>query len=191
MSKGINNFGTIACRQARKAFSALIEQSASSRVTPIRQKLTVTERAAAERHLQTCERCALEYRLLGLSQSAMNAAAAPEAITPDEDFFKALRARIARGDKRAWQQRADESWSAALLLTSRQLLPAMAMLLLLIIGATLLWNISPPSPQGPPVTGQIPKRERIVLNDIYDVPPPTTDDVLETLVAVEEKENGK
>jgi len=190
MSNGINNKGAIACRQARNFFPALIEHPANSRVVPIRQKLSVTERAAAERHLQTCERCATEYRLLALSHRAMDAAAAPEAVTPDEDFFKALRARLARGEAPSWQKPSDESWSAALLLTSRQLIPAMAMLLLLIIGATVLWNTSATNSPGP-VTSQIPRRERIVLNDIYDVPPPTADDVLETLVAVEEKENGK
>ncbi|HKP85079.1 MAG TPA: hypothetical protein VJZ26_03215 [Blastocatellia bacterium] len=191
MSNGLSNTGTIACRQARKTFPALIEQSADSRVVPIRRKLTVTERAAAERHLQTCGRCAGEYRLLTLSHAAMDAAAAPEAVTPDEDFFKALRAAIARGEKGAWHQRTDESWTAALALTARQLIPAMAMLLLLIIGATMLWSNTPNVAPKTTITSQIPRRERIVLNDIYDVPPPTADDVLETLVAVEEKENGK
>ncbi|HST23124.1 MAG TPA: hypothetical protein VLR90_18515 [Blastocatellia bacterium] len=188
MSKGSNE-PTIVCRQARKNFSALIE---SSRVAPIREKLSVTERAATNRHLQTCERCASEYRLFALGRAAMDQAAATEAITPGEDFFKALRARIARGPERAGPERVDESWSAALLLTSRQLIPAMAMLLLIIIGATLVSNIyGSASNKIPTASNQIPRRERIIFNDVYDVPAPTADDVLETLVAVEEKENAK
>ena len=187
MSKGSNE-PTIVCRQARKCFPALIE---GGRVVPIREKLSVTERAAAHRHLQTCERCAGEYRLFALSRTAIDTAAAAEVITPGEDFFKALRARIARGPERA-VERADESWAAAMLLTARQLIPAMAMLLLIIIGATLAWNISESaSSERPTASNQIPRRERIVFNDVYDVPAATADDVLETLVAVEEKENAK
>ena len=188
MSKGINE-PTIVCRQARKSFPALIE---GSRVVPIREKLSVTERAATHRHLQTCERCAGEYRLFALSRAAMDGAAAAEVITPGEDFFKALRARIARGPERAGLERVDESWAAALMLTARQLIPAMAMLLLIIIGATLASNIrESASNNRPTAANQIPRRERIVFNDVYDVPAPTADDVLETLVAVEEKENAK
>lgn len=188
MSKG-NNEPTIVCRQARKIFPALIE---GNRVAPIREKLSVTERAAAQRHLQTCERCASEYRLFALGRAAMDHAAATEVITPGEDFFKSLRARIARGPERAGPERVDESWAAALMLTARQLIPAMAMLLLIIIGATLVSNIyESTSNKRPTASNQIPRRERIVFNDVYDVPAPTADDVLETLVAVEEKENAK
>ena len=70
MSKGSNE-PTIVCRRARKNFSALIE---GSRVAPIREKLSVTERAAAQRHLQTCRRCAGEYRLFALGRAAMDQA---------------------------------------------------------------------------------------------------------------------
>ena len=187
MSKGINNEATIGCKQARKSFPALVEQP----LARIKETLSVTERAAAERQLQTCERCALEYKLFQLSHAAMNAAASPEAVIPGEDFFKAVRAEIARGQRVSAVERADETWSAALLLTARQLIPAMAMLLLLIIGATLAWNSSPSQVIPATAQNQIPRREQILLNDVYDVPAPTADDVLETLVAVEEKENGK
>jgi hypothetical protein len=191
MTEGNDNYSTIACRQARKRFPDLIERSSSSRATPFQQKLSVTERAAAERHLQTCKRCATEYRIYALGRAAMDAAASPETIRPDNDFFKAVRANIARGEKPAAMERADEPWSSALLLTARQMIPAMAMLLLLIIGATMLWKSSTTNAPPTTITSQIPRRERIVLNDIYDVPAPTADDVLETLVTVEEKENGK
>jgi hypothetical protein len=68
----------------------------------------------------------------------------------------------------------------------------MAVLLLIIVGATLVWNIPESnSKKRPTASNQIPRRERIVFNDVYDVPAATADDVLETLVAVEEKENAK
>ncbi len=173
----------IVCRQARKRFAALDERAAATH-------MSVTERAATNLHVQACSRCALEYRLFVLQRAALDAAAA-EPITPDEDFFRALRARIARGPALSLSRAPDESWAAALLVTARQLVPAMAVLLLLMVGATLLWN--PPTPETSQVTNQaaVRPRERVVFPDMYDYPEPTRDDVLETLVAAEEKENGK
>lgn len=174
----------IVCRQARKQFGALDERARAS------TSMSVTGRAATNRHVQTCSRCALEYRLFVLQRAAFDAAAASEPITPDEDFFRALRARIARGPALSTSRRADESWAAALLVTARQLVPVMAVLLLLMVGATLLWN--QPSPDTNQVSqAAVRPRERVVFPDMYDYPEPTRDDVLETLVAVEEKENGK
>ena len=71
-----------------------------------------------------------------------------------------------------------------MLVTARQLLPAMAVLLLLMVGATLFWR-QPPTLE----TSQaaVRPRERVVFSDMYDYPAPTRDDVLETLVAIEEK----
>jgi hypothetical protein len=63
----------------------------------------------------------------------------------------------------------------------------MAMLLALIIGATLLWNRTSTTTDQTALR----PRDRILFNDIYDYPAPTQDDVLESLVAVEEKENGQ
>lgn len=163
----------ISCRQARKQFAAL---SASPSV------MDLTEHAA-DRHLQACSRCALEYRLFNLQRATLDAAASSEPFTPDEDFFRLIRARIARGPELSTSRPSDESWSAAMLLTARQLVPAMAVLLLLIIGATLLWN----QPPGDSSQATVRPRERVVFSDIYDYPAPTRDDVLETLVAVEEK----
>ena len=101
-------------------------------------------------------------------------------------FFRALRARIARGPELS-PPRAEESWAAALLLTARQLVPVMAVLLLVILGATLLWNQQPPGAS----QAAIRPRERVMFSDMYDYPAPTRDDVLETLVAIEERQNGK
>ena len=184
MTDNVGREPNIACRHARKRFAALDERAAPS------TSMSVTERAATNRHVQACSRCALEYRLFVLQRAALDAAAAAEPITPDEDFFRALRARIARGPAPSPSRPADESWAAALLVTARQLVPAMALLLLLMVGATLLWNQPPETSQ---VTSQaaVRPRERVVFPDMYDYPEPTRDDVLETLVAVEEKENGK
>jgi hypothetical protein len=177
----IDNVGkepNIVCRQARKQFAALGEGNAAS------MSMSVTERAATNRHVQTCSRCALEYRLFALQKATLDAAAA-EPITPDEDFFKGLRARIARGPELSQSRRADESWAAALLVTARQLVPAMAVLLLLMVGATLFWR-QPPTLETSQAA-QVRPRERVVFSDMYDYPAPTRDDVLETLVAIEEK----
>ena len=176
MSNTTGNEVYIACRQAQKRFASLAGRLAGA------VKLSVTDRAATEHHVQTCSRCAMEYRLFTLQIATLDSAAA-ENITPDEHFYKALRARIARGPAPLPSRSADESWAAALLVTARQLFPAMAVLLLLMIGATFLWN------QQSSDTSQasMRPRERVVFSDIYDYPAPTRDDVLETLVAVEEK----
>lgn len=164
----------IGCRQTRKRFADLDERSTSA--------MNIAERTAAENHLHSCSRCAAEYRLFTLHRATLDAAAAPESFTPDEHFFRGLRARIARGPELI-QVRPDESWAAALLLTARQMVPAMAVLLLLMIGATFLWN----QPSEVSSQASVRPRERVVFSDIYDYPAPTRDDVLETLVAVEEK----
>ena len=172
----------IGCRQARKHFAAMNDDPAAS--------ISTTVRAAAQHHLQACSRCALEYKLFELQRVTMDAAAGDN-VTPDEDFFRALRARIARGPEVSRARPADETWAAALLATARQLVPAMAVLLLLMVGATLLWNRSATETGQRTSQAAVRPRERVVFPDMYDYPEPTRDDVLETLVAVEEKENGK
>lgn len=158
----------ISCRKARRSFGSPDE--------------------SVERHTEACERCAKEYRLFALTRNALDLAASPEEIRPREDFFVALRARIARGPEESLRPATDESWSAALWLTARQLIPAMAILLILIIGATMFFNNSAP---GIDPTATIRPRDLVMFSDIYDYPEPTPDDVLQTLVAVEEKENGR
>lgn len=182
MSQKTGREEMIACRVVRRRLPALLATAKDARVVLIRQVLSATERAATERHLQTCERCAMEYRLLSLSRATMDAAAAPEPFAPDEDFFKAVRARINRGE--ASVERVDESWAAALFITARQLIPAMALLLLLIIGATFLWSSAPPT-YTPTSVG------RNVLPRLNEDPALSADDALDSLMAVEEKKNGK
>lgn len=172
MTNDLNDEVRLSCRRVRKHF-ALIHVSA---------KVTHSEKAV-NAHLQTCSNCAVEYRLFALQRATLDAAASPDLVTPDEQFFSGLRARIARGPALIPSRRPEESWTAALLLTARQLVPAMAVLLLLIIGATLLWN----QPPGDTSQAAVRPRERVMFSDYYDYPAPTRDDVLETLVAVEEK----
>ena len=177
----VGSNSSIGCRKVRAQFSALSDRDASRLGSP--------ERNALDSHLNGCSGCAREYRLFALGRTALEAAGSSEPIAPDKEFFVALRARIARGPAagpaptRAY---VDESWAAAVLLTARQLLPAMAMLLALIIGATVIWNKGSQSP------GEVALRpsELIVLGDMYEYRP-TADDVLETLVVVEERENGR
>jgi len=161
------------CRQTRKHFAALDNHS-----------LAISERAASEHHIADCSRCALEFRLFALQRATLDAASSPEPVVPDEDFFRGLRARIARGIETAPLRLPDESWTSALLLTAKQLIPAMAVLLLLMAGATLFWG---EAPSGGVDRAALRPRERVVFGDMYDYPAPTRDDVLETLVALEEK----
>lgn len=178
----MSNTQTIGCRQARKRFPTFYE-------LPLPGKdPAVGERGAIQRHLNDCRNCAREYRIFLLTRAALNAAAAAEPFTADDDFFRSLRARINRGPGQSKWRPAEESWTAAVLLTARQLIPAMAMLLLLIIGATYLWraDIRPGNDRV-----ALRPRDRVIFSDIYEYPEPTRDDVLETLVAAEEKENGK
>ncbi|HKQ06062.1 MAG TPA: hypothetical protein VJ464_13080 [Blastocatellia bacterium] len=170
---------TITCRGARRQLPALLAVK-EARVVPIRQALSAAERASVERHLGTCDGCAMEYRLLALSRATLDAAAASDMPAPDEDFFKAVRARIHRGEPAV--ERADESWTAALFVTARQLIPAMALLLLLIIGATFLWSITAPK-GSQQIAGTMPL--------LFDDPSPSVDDALDSVMASEEKKNGK
>jgi hypothetical protein len=147
------------------------------------------ERAQLERHLKGCEDCSAEYRIHSLTGTVLDYAGAREPLAPGEDFFVSLRARLERGPQGAAsaQTAFDDSRAAALMLTARQLIPAMALLLLIIIGATLIRDRQ--ASTGDQAAAR--PSERVLFNDIYDYPAPTADDVLETLVAVEEKENGK
>jgi hypothetical protein len=138
-------------------------------------------------HLIDCARCARDYRIFLLSRTVLDAAGLKESIELDKTYFAALRAKIARGPETGRTSEAgDESWAVVLLLASRQLIPAMGMLLLLILGATLLLDPRSTGNGGSAVRPS----DRVMLGDLYEYRP-TPDDVLETLVAVEDKENGK
>ncbi len=176
MSRQHHNQTTPNCRSVRKQLRAFAQAQAVNRVYDAQHQ-------AIAQHMQSCARCASEYRLLALSRTALDLAAAPESFRPDETFFVALKARLARGEAARLPIAVNEdSWAAALRMTARQLIPAMALLLLLILGATLLWKQSPSGSQAAVMR----PRDKVMFNDMYDYPAPTRDDVLETLVAVEE-----
>ncbi len=162
------------CRKSRKMFSVLTENHPANEITNEAHK-------AAQLHLEGCARCAEDFRVFSLSQTVLELAASPEIIEPDKEFFVALRARIARGQDNLTivQTTGDDSWTAVLWLTARQMLPAMALLLLLMIGATLLWSQPAPAERG--------NTARI------DVTEPTADDVIDStfIVAEERLQHGK
>ena len=176
------NLVKINCRKARKLFPALTGSTAT---------MGNDERGVVERHIESCARCEREYRIFELARATLDAAATPEPIKPGDDFFVALRARIERGPEQVAPARgatlADDLW-ASILVAARQLIPAMAMLLILIIGASLLWNTAPPNNGN---NMAVLPSEKVLFSDVYDLAQPTPDDVLETLVAVEERTNGK
>ncbi len=182
----------VRCRHARKGFSALFN---NSRKGPgeggIRPQ--PAECTALQAHIRECGKCAAEYELFRLERLVLEHAAAPEPVRPDEAFFVRLRASLERGpasDRTAPVELPDESWAAAVMLTARQLFPAMAtLLLLLILGATFMSSQS--ARQRETVANTLSASERILYNDLYDYPDANAADVLETLVAVDEKENGK
>jgi hypothetical protein len=178
---------TMNCRSARKYFGVLADSEIAD---PGMEKLSDAERTEIYRHIETCSRCDEEYKLVFLSRAALDLASSPEPVRPTEDFFKGLRARIERGPQPAIQPQSigDESWAAALFLTARQLIPVMAVLLVVIIGATLIWKSAPK--EHIQTVSEFRPRDKVIFNDIYEFPEPTRDDVLETLVAVEEK-HGK
>lgn len=177
MSRQIEKETKPGCREVRQSFAGILKNQSQD-------SFNVHRLEAFKLHLGDCRACAKEYRLFSLTRTAMDLAASPEVIEPGKDFYVALRARIARGNEVSATPRntADESWSAALLITARQLMPALAMLLLVIIGATLLWQ--QPSVQEGSGEAQ------------YKVRGLTTGDMLDSIVAEErivagEKANDK
>lgn len=158
---------TMRCKEARKNFASLADNRAD-----------MTRGGAVREHVNSCARCAEEYRLFSLGRTVLDLAGSREAVTPDKDFYAALRARIARGPAPlATSAGSEDFWANALWATARQLIPAMAMLLLLIIGATLMWS-NHAAPQDPSLDAQ------------YKVRGMTADDMLDTIVA-EERLNGR
>src|ERR1051325_7990003 len=125
----------LSCNEARQRFASLIQKQGD-------EAFLTRDGEAVASHLKGCRRCSQEYRLRSLTRLALDLTASPEAIEPGKEFFVQLRARIARGPEAPARYQAEESWSATLWLTARQMMPALAMLLLLIIGATILWSRS-------------------------------------------------
>ncbi|HEU4387029.1 MAG TPA: hypothetical protein VFV34_04485 [Blastocatellia bacterium] len=177
MSTGPTQARLLKCGDARRAFGAVEQGTAPDDV-----------RNAVNNHVASCAACAFENRISRLERTVLDLAGAAQQITPDEAFFNGLRARIARGENGSQSRsRADQTWTMLMWVTARQVLPAMAILLLLIVGATLMWGTGNGQEQ---LTTYRPMDKIIVLpeSDGYQ---PTADDVLESLVAVEENGNGR
>jgi hypothetical protein len=180
--------GVLRCRSVRGRLVAFIDQNSDQERTAA--GMSSAEREAIETHLQGCRRCVRRYRMGELERTVLYWAGAPEPVSPGDEFFAALRVRLARGPVETLQEAgsAEESW-ATVLVMARQLIPAMAILLLLMLGATFLFDR-----QSTGVSSDISSvrpTERILFSDVYDLSNPTRDDVLETLVAIEEKEDGR
>jgi hypothetical protein len=141
------------------------------------------ESFAVDSHLVKCPSCAEEYRMLALEFILLESSGAT--IVPDETFFAALRGRIAQEAVAMSATQPDEYWLGLVWITARQMIPAMAALLLLIFGASLMW-----ARNSEPIQNIRPG-DRVLFNEAYEYPQPTSDDVLETLVAIEDKKNGK
>ncbi len=185
----------LSCRAARAGLRSMISSGVISSEWPrrlIESNFPVSD-LDVERHVKDCPKCAAEFELIELERVVLDAsAAAPVEAGPE--FFAALRARIQReaDGPAAGRYNMEDAWANLVWVTARQLVPTMAILLILIVGATLIWGRND-APQGTASGTAMMLRpsERVLFHDIYDTPQPTTDDVLETLVAVEDKDNGK
>jgi hypothetical protein len=135
MSRQIEKETKPGCREVKQSFAHILKNQSED-------SFKVHQLGAFKLHLSNCSACAREYRLFSLTRTTLDLAASPEVIEPSKDFYTGLRARIARGNEVSATPRnnVDESWTAALLITARQLMPALAMILLMILGATLLWQ---------------------------------------------------
>jgi hypothetical protein len=177
MSRQIEKETKPGCREVRQSFAGILKNQSED-------AFKVHRLETFKLHLNDCKGCAREYQLFSLGRTALDLAASPEVIEPGNEFFVGLRARIARGNEVSATPRnnAEEPWTTALLITARQLMPALAMLLLIILGTTLLWQ----QPAGFDNNGEA----------TYKVRGLTTGDMLDSIVAAErivaeEKVNDK
>jgi hypothetical protein len=171
---------TMKCRDVRREF-ALVDQNR-------RQQSPEALARAVEQHLSECTACAHEYRLYSLSRNVIELSASEKPVSPNTEWFAGLKAAIARqSDAAGTRSLIQDSWTALVWITAKQLIPIMAAVVVIILGASLLWRTNPVSPDRSGIRAS----DRFVLSGrVYEYPKPTADDVIETLVAVEEK-NGK
>jgi hypothetical protein len=167
----------LTCGQARKRINALQSpgpQGASGKA--VESDLTA--------HLARCGKCEAEARIARLYQLVLQEGAAAGMATdaPDTAWFRGLRARIEREDQANFQV-VQDSFARTMSLVARQMAPVMIVLVLLIVGATLYWRGVPDR--------SVASNDPVLMNQVVEYPQPTTDDVLGTLLAVEDKKNGK
>jgi len=175
------------CREARIEFSVLDK---SRRLSPGAKGVTPGGREdLIERHISECPACEREYRIFSLGRTVMELTGSSQPIIPDKEWFVAVKAATARlSDSRRFRVLTEESWPGLVWLTAKQLIPIMAAVVVIILGASLFWRNSP-IPQD---RSGVMVNDRFVLSgQVYEYPQPTRDDVIETLVAVEDQKNGK
>jgi len=167
----------LTCRQARKrirAQQALRPQEANGD----------PDDSGLSAHLARCSECEGEARIARFYQIVLfgGAVAGLETECPDTAWFRGLRARIEREDLVS-PPVAQDSFARTMSLVARQMAPVMIVLVLLIVGATLFWRGVPDQ--------RVASNDPVLMNQVVEYPQPTTDDVLGTLLAVEDKKNGK
>lgn len=175
--KAVRPVDELSCRQAKKMIRALQSpgpQGASGEA--VESDLTA--------HLARCGKCESEARIARFYQLVLvgGATAGMATEAPDSAWFRGLRARIEREDL-ASPQVVQESFTRTMSLVGRQMAPVMIVLVLLIVGATLFWRGVPDQ--------RVANNDPVLMNQVVEYPQPTTDDVLGTLLAVEDKKNGK
>jgi hypothetical protein len=167
----------LTCRQARKQIRA------QGRLRP-QGGIAETGDLGLTAHLSHCDRCEAEARINRLYRAIVCGDARPAGAedVPDATWFRGLMARIEREGLPS-PQVAEDSFAGIVWLAARQMVPAMVALVLLIVGATLFWNRAPNIQPG--------TNDPVLMNQVVEYPQPTSDDVLGTLLAVEDKKNGK
>ncbi len=122
------------CREVKRR----LEREGSGAMSPV-------ERQALARHLEVCGRCGEAATVAGLSSALLGALR--EEIAPDPTFYARLRARMAEGA-------ASHSETTLLQIFgfARRLVPAMALGVLLLAGASISLT-GPRSPQAAPERG--------------------------------------
>jgi len=154
----------------------------------IRARGTVQSQGAAgddsrlRAHLTRCTRCEAEARINQLYRFILGGDSGDATEPPDAIWFRGLRARIERED---WHNSnvVEDSFARTVSVVAQQMVPVMVTLVLLIVGATLFWTGRPDQRVG--------STDPVLMNQVVEYPQPTTDDVLGTLLAVEDKKNGK
>jgi hypothetical protein len=177
------------CRDVRKEFLLLNSTPSAPRAdNPAGSLSDGRTKSALEQHLALCLDCAREYRIFSLGRAVVGLSGTSEQIQPDKEWFASLKAKVARQADLARQRSGIEiSFPLLVWITAKQLIPIMAAMVAIILGASLLWRNSPRQPELSAARAS----DRFVFNEVYEYPQPTTDDVIQTLVAVEDKQNGK
>ena len=175
-----NQDSKVNCREARKQFSVLARggfrlTDEDGQGTPV------------ENHIRSCSKCLDEYQLLALELTVVDLFGAAVTFQPEESFYYAVQNRIRREEYKASLPSMDP-WPTLLWGSAKQLIPAVSMLLLLIIGATLFWRTS--SSNGNDQATNI-EWSNLIAGEQYELSQPSLYDVAGTTAEKEENGNGR